>query len=106
MPSPSSAVMIGRPIATTEPKVMSRTTIAASSPIAVAAPSDGFCTDSIAWPPSATCSCGVAAACAVLDHVFHRRRRQQVRALVEGDGCERDLAVGGERLRAGCASRG
>ena len=48
--------MIGRPIAMNEPKVSSRTIIAASRPIAVAGPSDGFSACSIAWPPSATCS--------------------------------------------------
>ena len=35
VPSPKSAVTIGRPIARNEPKLISRTTIAASSPIAV-----------------------------------------------------------------------
>ena len=55
-PRPSSVVRIGRPIAMNDPKVISRMTIAASSPIAVADPSDGFSACSIAWPPSATCS--------------------------------------------------
>ena len=55
-PRPSRAVTIGRPIAMNEPKVISKTTIAASSPIAVAEPSDGLWACSIAWPPSATCS--------------------------------------------------
>ena len=57
---------IGRPIATNEPKVINSTIIAASRPMAVAAPSDGFCTCSIAWPPSATCSCGEPAPLAAL----------------------------------------
>ena len=65
VPSATSAVMIGRPIATTEPKVSSSTTIAASS----AMPSElELCWRSacwIAWPPSSTCRPGCCADCAV-----------------------------------------
>ncbi len=56
VPSPSSAVTIGRPIASSEPKVMNRMIMAASRPTAVAVPSDGFCACSIASPPSCTSS--------------------------------------------------
>ena len=53
---------IGRPIATTEPNVISRMTIAASNPIPVAVPSAGCSACWIAWPPSSTWSCGESAA--------------------------------------------
>ena len=42
------------PMATNEPKVSSSTTIAATIPIAVAAPSGGSWTCWMAWPPSST----------------------------------------------------
>ena len=41
MPIPNSAVMIGKPIASTDPKTTSRMTIAARMPISSAAPSEG-----------------------------------------------------------------
>ena len=84
---------IGRPIATSEPNVISRTTIAASSPMAVAVPIEGFCACSIAWPPSCDVELrGCERAFGDRDHAFDRRRRQHVRALVEVDGRERDLS--------------
>ena len=62
VPSPSSAVITGRPIARTEPKAINSTTIAAASPTAVAAPSDVVLVSSIAWPPSSTWRLGASAA--------------------------------------------
>ena len=54
-PSANSAVTSGRPIATTEPKVISRITIAASSPIAKEEScSSSARASSIGWPPSST----------------------------------------------------
>ncbi len=57
VPSPSSAVRIGRPIASSEPNVISSTIIAAINPTAVAVPSDVRSACSIAWPPSCTSNC-------------------------------------------------
>ena len=54
-PRPSSAVRIGRPIASSEPKVMSSTATAASRPIAVAKPRPACWACWIASPPSSTC---------------------------------------------------
>jgi hypothetical protein len=62
---PSAAVAIGRPIATNEPKLINRITIAAATPTTVAnpIPPDWVC--SIAWPPSSTCNAGERADSAV-----------------------------------------
>ncbi len=65
VPSPNSAVTIGRPIAVSEPKVSNSTTIAANSPTPVAMPKPSCSVSSIAWPPSSTSSPGCAAARAV-----------------------------------------
>ena len=46
--------MIGSPIATSEPKVIRRTTMAASTPMAVVNPNAGCWAVSIACPPSST----------------------------------------------------
>ena len=51
---PNSAVAIGSPIATNEPKLSSRMTIAAAIPTTVANPIPACCACSIAWPPSST----------------------------------------------------
>ena len=64
VPSPSSAVRIGSPMASTEPKVRSSTIIAAIRPTTVAVPMETFSVCSIAWPPSWTSSCGERAVCA------------------------------------------
>jgi len=61
VPSPSSAVTIGSPIATNEPKAISSTTIAAARPTAPAAPKETSWTCSIAAPPSSTCREGARA---------------------------------------------
>ena len=100
VPSPSSAVTIGRPIASSEPKVMNRMIMAASRPTAVAVPSDGFCACSIASPPSCTSSCVRTSALGRGDDVFDRRFGQDVGAFVEVDRGERDLPVGRHRVRA------
>ena len=65
VPSPSTAVMIGMPIATSEPNVSSSTTTAASRPIALAVPKLCCWACSIAWPPSSTCRPEESIACAV-----------------------------------------
>ena len=54
VPRPNSAVTIGSPAATSDPNVISNTTIAASRPMTVAVPIDGFWVCSTASPPSAT----------------------------------------------------
>ena len=53
-PSPNSAVMRGSPIATTEPKVNSRMTAAATSPI-TSEPTGGACDRAATGPPTSTC---------------------------------------------------
>ena len=62
---PSSAVAIGRPIAVSEPKLMSRMTTAAAMPTTVAKPIEACCACWTASPPSSTCKAGERAVCAV-----------------------------------------
>ncbi len=65
VPSPSSAVRMGSPIASSEPKLSSNTTTAAMRPTPVAKPRLGCWTCLIASPPSSTCNAGELAASAL-----------------------------------------
>ena len=65
-PRPKSAVMMGSPIATTEPKASSMMMMAARMPIPSLAPGAAAATDEMGAPPSATWKPGRWAACAVL----------------------------------------
>ncbi len=70
-PSANSAVMIGSPIATTEPKVSSRMTTAASRPIEEGGVAFFFvAASSIGWPPSSTWRPSPAAPAAVVDELL------------------------------------
>jgi hypothetical protein len=64
--TPISAVMIGNPIATTDPKATSMMMIAAVMPIPSLGPGEGEITALIGGPPSATSKLGAANDCAVV----------------------------------------
>ena len=92
VPSPNSAVTIGSPIAISEPKVRSSTTIAASSPTAVATPKPdcSVCLDRLA--SELHLQAGTLHGPGDLDDAFGGALRQQVGFLVEHDGGEGDRA--------------
>jgi hypothetical protein len=64
-PRPIRAVATGRPMATTDPKVRSRTTTAAANPIASRAPPSAVAANCTAWPPTSTWRVSVFACSAV-----------------------------------------
>ncbi len=70
MPSPKSAVMMGRPMAMREPKATSRMTMAASRPMASLDPMLGCSTRPMGWPPSSTWKPGLLAASAAATSRF------------------------------------
>ena len=59
---PKPAVINGIPAAITDPKVISRMTSAAITPISVAGPTLSPSAFSINWPPAATCRPGTCTA--------------------------------------------
>src|SRR6266511_1851855 len=100
-PRPNSAVTIGRPIASSEPKLSSSTTMAAMSPTPVAKPILVCWACLIACPPSSTCRVGERIVSAVLIHAVDRRLRQFIGPLVEFDGRESNRAGLRDCVRAG-----
>ena len=87
---PNNAVMIGRPIASSDPNAISRMTTAASMPISSLA----GCVWSVNMePPSSTCSVGEFASFGDAAHVRREVDRHVVRLHVEEDLGVRDLSV-------------
>jgi hypothetical protein len=56
VPTPATAVRIGRSIANTDPKARNRMTAAAAMPTSSAVPIGGSWVRATAWPPSSTAS--------------------------------------------------
>ena len=70
MPSPASAVITGRPMATTDPKASSMMRMAAVMPMPSLGPGAAVAAAEIGLPPSSTWKPRWAAACAVVMTVF------------------------------------
>ena len=88
VPTPISAVSIGRPAATIEPKVISSTTIATTTPMPSVEPIAGAC--ATAPPPSSICSPSTSLAAAIVAELGLGRLRDLgdlagERGLREGD---------------------
>ena len=110
MPTPTRAVRIGRPMATTDPKASSMTTTAASSPIISLDPGAAETTCSTGAPPTATCRPGRAklravsitrqtapagrSAAAASNWTTTKPIRRSARQLPAGAGAERAVHAG------------
>ncbi len=110
MPSPNSAVAIGRPEATTLPKVTSSTSAAIRKPT-VSDEISPRCALPITWPPSSSRTPAPASRRGQLDQPLAGRDRHLGRAARQrhaGDGdraVARDLGRGGRRRRADALER-
>ena len=104
-PRPNSAVSSGRPIATTEPKVISRMSAAASRPMP-SEPMATVCALVATGPPTSTCRRVVTGGQDGLDQCRGLVGRELVGRPVEGDVGVRRRGVRGDLLRAVRASTG
>ena len=97
MPRPNSAVITGSPIATAEPKVISRMMIAAMSPMP-SVPTGAVWDSAATGPPTSTCSPSPPAARIGFDQGLGLRDGELVVVLVEYDVGVRRLAVSRDLL--------
>ena len=100
VPSPQRAVTTGRPIASSDPKLSSRTTTAAASPTIMLEPTAVRCDCSIAGPPSSTWSAGERAVSAVEISSTCRCVRHPAFRPLDDDGREADRSVARDRRRS------
>ena len=107
MPRPASAVMTGRPMATTDPKASSIMRMAAVMPMPSLGPGAAVAAALIGAPPSSTWKPWCAAACAVLYDLLDGRDGDVGRVGGELDLREGDvtLARPGDLMRAGRRER-
>ena len=101
IPSPASAVITGRPMATTEPKASSMMRMAAVMPMPSLGPGAAVTAEEIGLPPSSTAKPGVRPRLGHADHLLDRARRDVGRVGGELDLGKGDVAVRGDLVGTG-----